>query len=370
MKTVWGDFGDSKKEEVSYDQALKNLDNVLENSIIIGKNVNNKQQEELDILINVKKTKAEVDKLIEEMKKEDIAIKEASKPIEPPPPPKPEAKKEVTKTKTTKEEKQIKEIEEKTAYTLEQARQEYEKKKAELWEVLTHLHNAKAELDQLKTKDDKTSFDEENINFLKREIDSLQDKAKSLSTELGKDYVLLDDIDNKIAEMEQKDSNSFKAKFKAIEAQKEATIAAINKAQSAGNIDEKTAQAKIKKINDVALKSTITVGAELSKTILSVGNNVTDIILNAIEKGELSLENSLNAVVQIAGQLADMIPDPMTKAIIGAVSMGFSLINKIVSFAENKAKEAEEKENKRREDERRESQEHAKKVGFLVWVKK
>jgi len=264
--------------------------------------------------------------------------------------------------KTEKEEKQIKEIEEKTAYSLEQARQEYEKKKAELWEVLTHLHNAKAELDQLKTKDDKTSFDEENINFLKREIDSLQDKAKSLSTELGKDYVLLDDIDNKIAEMEQKDSNSFKAKFKAIEAQKEATIAAINKAQSAGNIDEKTAQAKIKKINDVALKSTITVGAELSKTILSVGNNVTDIILNAIEKGELSLENSLNAVVQIAGQLAGMIPDPMTKAIIGAVSMGFSLINKIVSFAENKAKEAEEKENKRREDERRESQEHANKL--------
>ena len=362
MKTVWGDFGDLKKEEVSYDQALKNLDNVLENSIIIGKNVNNKQQEELDILINVKKTKAEVDKLIEEMEKEDIAIKEASKPIEPPPPPKPEAKKEVTKTKTTKEEKQIKEIEEKTAYSLEQARQEYEKKKAELWEVLTHLHNAKAKLDQLKTKDDKTSFDEENINFLQREIDSLQDKAKSLSTELGKDYVLLDDIDNKITELENKDTNTFTSKLKHIKEVQDSTLKAIKSAQEAGNIDEVTASSKIKKINAVALKASVTVGAELSKTILSVGNNVTDIILGAIEKGELSLAESLNIVSQIGGQLAEMIPDPMTKAVIGAVQMGINLISKLSNFMESKVNKAEEERAKRREDERKKNEEEANKL--------
>ena len=365
MKTVSGDFGDFKKEEVSYDQALKNLDNVLENSIIISKNINNKQQEELDILLNTQKTKAEVNQLIKEIEEGNKAI-EASKPVEAPPPPKPEAKKEVVKTKTTKEttkeEKQIKETEEKTAYTLEQARQEYEKKKAELWEVLTHLHNAKAELDQLKTKDDKTSFDEENINFLKKEIDSLQDKAKSLSAELGKDYVLIDDIDNKITELENKDTNTFTSKLKHIKEVQDSTLKAIKSAQEAGNIDEVTASSKIKKINAVALKASVTVGAELSKTILSVGNNVTDIILGAIEKGELSLAESLNIVSQIGGQLAEMIPDPMTKAVIGAVQMGINLISKLSNFMESKVDKAEEERAKRREDERKKNEEEANKL--------
>ena len=362
MKTSSGDFGDFRKEEVSYDQALKNLDNVLENSIIISKNINNKQQEELDILLNTQKTKAEVNQLIKEIEEGNKAI-EASKTIEAPPPPKPETKKEVVKTKTTKEttkeEKQIKEIEEKTAYTLEQARQEYEKKKAELWEVLTHLHNAKAKLDQFKTKDDKTSFDEENINFLQREIDSLQDKAKSLSTELGKDYVLLDDIDNKITELENKDTNTFTSKLKHIKEVQDSTLKAIKSAQEAGNIDEATASSKIKKINAAALKASVTVGAELSKTILSVGNNVTDIILGAIEKGELSLAESLNIVSQIGGQLAEMIPDPMTKAVLGAVQLGINLISKIIHYAENVKKENEEAYNKAMEEDDRKRQEKA-----------
>ena len=362
MKTVWGDFGDLKKEEVSYDQALKNLDNVLENSIIIGKNVNNKQQEELDILINVRKTKAEVDKLIEEMEKEDIAIKEASKPIEPPPPPKPEAKKEVTKTKTTKEEiKKIKE-EEKVISFLEAVNQEYDKKKEELEDTIYKIKDLQEEITELKAKSDATEGDIATIDFYQKSMKGLQDKAKSLSAELGKDYVLIDDIDNKITGLENKDTNTFTSKLKHIKEVQDSTLKAIKSAQEAGNIDEVTASSKIKKINAVALKASVTVGAELSKTILSVGNNVTDIILGAIEKGELSLAESLNIVSQIGGQLAEMIPDPMTKAVIGAVQMGFNLISKLSNFMESKVDKAEEERAKRREDERKKNEEEANKL--------
>ena len=362
MKTVWGDFGDLKKEEVSYDQALKNLDNVLENSIIIGKNVNNKQQEELDILINVRKTKAEVDKLIEEMEKEDIAIKEASKPIEPPPPPKPEAKKEVTKTKTTKEKIKETKEEEKVISFLEAVNQEYDKKKEELEDTIYKIKDLQEEITELKAKSDATEGDIATIDFYQKSMKGLQDKAKSLSAELGKDYVLIDDIDNKITGLENKDTNTFTSKLKHIKEVQDSTLKAIKSAQEAGNIDEVTASSKIKKINAVALKASVTVGAELSKTILSVGNNVTDIILGAIEKGELSLAESLNIVSQIGGQLAEMIPDPMTKAVIGAVQMGFNLISKLSNFMESKVDKAEEERAKRREDERKKNEEEANKL--------
>ena len=359
MKTVWGDFGDLKKEEVSYDQALKNLDNVLENSIIIGKNVNNKQQEELDILINVKKTKAEAEQLIKEIEEDEKAIKEASKPIEPPPPPKPEAKKEVTKTKTTKEEIKETKEEEKVISFLEAVNQEYDKKKEELEDTIYKIKDLQEKITELKAKSDASEGDIATVDFYQKSMEGLQDKAKSLSTELGKDYVLLDDIDKKIAELENKDTNTFTSKLKHIKEVQDSTLNAIKSAQEAGNIDEVTASSKIKKINAVALKASVTVGAELSKTILSVGNNVTDIILGAIEKGELSLAESLNLVSQIGGQIADMIPDPMTKAIIGAVQMGFNLISKIIHYAKNVKKENEEAYNKAMEEDDKKRQEKA-----------
>ncbi|MGP1439676.1 MAG: phage tail tape measure protein [Treponema sp.] len=236
---------------------------------------------------------------------------------------------------------------------------EYDKKREELKDIIFKIKDLQEEITILKAKENTSEQDIETIKYYENFINELQQKAKSLSTELGKDYVLIGDIDNKIAELDSKDTNSFKAKFKAIREAKETTIKAITNAQSAGNIDEATAQAKIKKINDVALKSTITVGAELSKTILSVGNNVTDIILGAIEKGTLSLSDALNLVSQIGGQLADMIPDPMTKAVIGAVQMGIQLINKIFNYAENVRKENEKAYNKAMEEDDKKRQEKA-----------
>ena len=242
---------------------------------------------------------------------------------------------------------------------LQKKRAEYEKKKEELYKVLGELHTAQAKLEELKNKEDKTNIEKEDVKFFQNTIESLQENAKSLSEELGEDFMLAEDIDKKIAELDQKDTNSFKAKFKAIREAKQATIQAITDAQTAGNIDEKTANEKIKKINSVALKSTITVGAELSKTILSIGNNVTDIILGAIDKGTLSLADGLNLVSQIGGQLAEMIPDPMTKAVIGAVQMGINLISKIVNYSEKVAEENRASYEKAMEEDDKKRQEKA-----------
>ena len=239
---------------------------------------------------------------------------------------------------------------------------EYDKKREELKDIIFKIKDLQEEITILKAKENTSEQDIETIKYYENFINELQQKAKSLSTELGKDYVLIGDIDNKIAELDSKDTNSFKAKFKAIREAKETTIKAITNAQSAGNIDEATAQAKIKKINDVALKSTITVGAELSKTILSVGNNVTDIILGAVEKGTLSLSDALNLVSQIGGQLAEMIPDPMTKSIIGAVQMGFSLVSKFSNFIEGRVNKIEAERSRQREEEEKRSKEEANKL--------
>ena len=258
-----------------------------------------------------------------------------------------------------KEKKEIEKDDTELLSYLQKKRAEYEKKKEELYEVLGELHTAQAKLEELKNKEDKTNIESEDVKFLQNTIESLQENAKSLSEELGNDFMLAEDIDKKIAELDQKDTNSFKAKFEAIREAKQATIQAITDAQTAGNIDEKTANEKIKKINSVALKSTITVGAELTKTILSVGNNVTDIILNAIDKGTLSLADGLNLVSQIGGQLAEMIPDPMTKAIIGAAQMGVTLISKFVNYIDDKANKFNAERAKAREDEEKRSQDEA-----------
>ncbi|MGP1414685.1 MAG: phage tail tape measure protein [Treponema sp.] len=245
---------------------------------------------------------------------------------------------------------------------MDEVDEEYRKKKEEFDFTVAKIMALKTELAELKEKGEGSEQTLATIEFYQNTIEALQKNAKALSTELGTDFTLLNDIDSKIAELDSKDTNSFKAKFKAIREAKETTIKAITNAQSAGNIDEATAQAKIKKINDVALKSTITVGAELSKTILSVGNNVTDIILGAIEKGTLSLSDALNLVSQIGGQLADMIPDAMTKSIIGAVQMGFSLVSKFSNFIEGRVNKIEAERARQREEEEKRSKEEANKL--------
>lgn len=256
---------------------------------------------------------------------------------------------------------ETKKEEDKAISFLEAINQEHDKKKEELEDTIYKIKDLQERITELKAKSDASEGDIETIDFYQKSMKGLQDKAKSLSAELGKDYVLIDDIDNKISTLEQKDTNSFVARLKFIENQKEATIKAINNALSAGNIDEKTAEAKIKKINDVALKSTITVGAELSKTILSVGNNVTDIILGAIEKGKISLSEGLDLVSRIGSQLADMIPDPMTKSIIGAVQMGFSLISKFSNYIEGRVNKIEAERARHREEEEKRSKDEANK---------
>jgi len=242
---------------------------------------------------------------------------------------------------------------------LDKLKKEQDAKQKELTEVLTNIKSLQDELAKLNAIEEKSEEDVQTVGVYQNALDSLQQKAQSLSAELGQDYVLLGDIDAKIAELDKQDTDSFTSKFKAIQNVKKATIKAIGDAQTAGNIDEKTAEEKIKKINAVALKATVTVGAELTKTILSVGNNVTDIILNAIEKGTLSLADGLNMVVQIAGQIADMIPDPMTKAIIGAAQMGVTLISKFVNYIDNKANKFNAERAKAREDEEKRSQDEA-----------
>ena len=236
---------------------------------------------------------------------------------------------------------------------------EYKEKQRKLKEALFNIRELQAEIASREIKKEKTESDIETITYYQNLIEDLQQKAQSLSAELGQDYVLLGDIDAKIAELDQKDTNSFTSKFKAIQNVKKATIKAIGEAQTAGNIDEKTAEEKIKKINAVALKATVTVGAELTKTILSVGNNVTDIILGAIAKGEISLGDAFDLVSQIGGQIADMIPDPTAKAIIGAAQMGINLIKKIVNFAENVRKENEEALKKALDEDDKKRQERA-----------
>ena len=242
---------------------------------------------------------------------------------------------------------------------LDKLKKEQDAKQKELTEVLTNIKSLQDELAKLNAIEEKSEEDVQTVGVYQNALDSLQQKAQSLSNELGQDYVLLGDIDAKIAELDQKDTNSFTSKFKAIQDVKKATIKAIGDAQTAGNIDEKTAEGKIKKINAVALKATATVGAELTKTIFSIGNNVTDIILGAIAKGEISLGDALDLVSQIGGQIADMIPDPTAKAIIGAAQMGIDLIKKIVNFAENVRKENEEALKKALDEDDKKRQERA-----------
>ena len=242
---------------------------------------------------------------------------------------------------------------------LDKLKKEQDAKQKELTEVLTNIKSLQDELAKLNAIEEKSEEDVQTIGVYQNALDSLQQKAQSLSAELGQDYVLLGDIDAKIAELDKQDTNSFTSKFKAIQNVKKATIKAIGDAQTAGNIDEKTAEEKIKKINAVALKATVTVGAELTKTIFSIGNNVTDIILGAIAKGEISLGDAFDLVSQIGGQIADMIPDPTAKAIIGAAQMGINLIKKIVNFAENVRKENEEALKKALDEDDKKRQERA-----------
>ena len=242
---------------------------------------------------------------------------------------------------------------------LDKLKKEQDAKQKELTEVLTNIKSLQDELAKLNAIEEKSEEDVQTIGVYQNALDSLQQKAQSLSAELGQDYVLLGDIDAKIAELDKQDTNSFTSKFKAIQNVKKATIKAIGEAQTAGNIDEKTAEEKIKKINAVALKATVTVGAELTKTIFSIGNNVTDIILGAIAKGEISLGDAFDLVSQIGGQIADMIPDPTAKAIIGAAQMGINLIKKIVNFAENVRKENEEALKKALDEDDKKRQERA-----------
>ena len=242
---------------------------------------------------------------------------------------------------------------------LDKLKKEQDAKQKELTEVLTNIKSLQDELAKLNAIEEKSEEDVQTVGVYQNALDSLQQKAQSLSAELGQDYVLLGDIDAKIAELDKQDTNSFTSKFKAIQNVKKATIKAIGEAQTAGNIDEKTAEEKIKKINAVALKATVTVGAELTKTIFSIGNNVTDIILGAIAKGEISLGDAFDLVSQIGGQIADMIPDPTAKAIIGAAQMGINLIKKIVNFAENVRKENEEALKKALDEDDKKRQERA-----------
>ena len=242
---------------------------------------------------------------------------------------------------------------------LDKLKKEQDAKQKELTEVLTNIKSLQDELAKLNAIEEKSEEDVQTVGVYQNALDSLQQKAQSLSAELGQDYVLLGDIDAKIAELDKQDTNSFTSKFKAIQNVKKATIKAIGEAQTAGNIDEKTAEEKIKKINAVALKATATVGAELTKTIFSIGNNVTDIILGAIAKGEISLGDAFDLVSQIGGQIADMIPDPTAKAIIGAAQMGIDLIKKIVNFAENVRKENEEALKKALDEDDKKRQERA-----------
>ncbi|MGP1438297.1 MAG: phage tail tape measure protein [Treponema sp.] len=238
----------------------------------------------------------------------------------------------------------------------------YEEKKRELEKVLSHINEAKQALKKAENTKDKSEKDIENITHLNTLIQDLQGKAKSLSEELGKDYVLLADIDAKISELDVKDTNSFTSKLESIRKVKEATIKSINDALKTGNIDDKTAEKKKKEIEKAALRSTALVGVELSKTILSIGNNVTDIILGAIEKGNLSLTDALNIVSQIGNQLAEMIPDPVTKAILGAVQLGIGLISKIINYVDTQSNKLEEERKKRREEEERKSKDDANKL--------
>ena len=265
--------------------------------------------------------------------------------------------KEVNKTQNEKDDKSK---EEDLPISFMQAvEKKYEEKREELKDTLYKIKSLQEEITSLQIKGDDSEANLETIKYYDNLIKDLESKAQSLSAELGQSYVVLDDIDRRISELDQKDTNTFSNKFKAIEAQKTATIKAIEEAHKAGNIDEATASKKKKEITNVALKSTVTVGAELSKVILNVGNNVTDIILGAIEKGTLSLSDGLNLVNQIAGQLANIIPDPMTKAVLGAVQMGINLINKIIHYAENVKKGNEEAYNKAMEEDDKKRQQKA-----------
>ena len=268
--------------------------------------------------------------------------------------------KEVNKTQNEKDDKSK---EEDLPISFMQAvEKKHEEKREELKDTLYKIKSLQEEITSLQIKGDDSEANLETIKYYDNLIKDLESKAQSLSAELGQSYVVLDDIDRRISELDQKDTNTFSNKFKAIEAQKTATIKAIEEAYKAGNIDEATASKKKKEITNVALKSTVTVGAELSKVILNVGNNVTDIILGAIEKGKLSLSDGLDMVVQISEQLANVIGDPMTKAIVGAVQMGIQLIKKWLNYSSNIGDKFNEKRAKARETAQKKSQDESNKL--------
>jgi len=210
------------------------------------------------------------------------------------------------------------------------------------------LKNAEANT----SDDDKDSF---KILTLKQELKETESEVNSLSDELEKGYFSLEAINKDIDSFYKKDHSGFITRVKDIAKAESATLQKIRDQLKMGAIDPKEAMQLMKNVENQARKATALVGLELTNSILNISQVLTNSILNAIETSENGLQPSMQVIGALMGQVQNMLPDPISKAVVGAIMTVFTIIDTIANYSKKKEEEArkEREEIEKKEIERR-----------------
>lgn len=349
LKKTLNDIGKTKvivKPEVkikTLDDELKKLDSLYKEKIALAKEYGKKQIE-----VEAEWASARKKLIDEELKKENITEKSATGGSG--------AREGITINDELEKTREI------TFTAFERAKKEYAEKNSELEDVLAQLESAKEHLRIAETQGAEGEKDEDAIKLLNNHIEGLEKKAKSISEEVGKTYYTFSDINNLIDSFNGKSQTSYTSKFKEIANAKKEALKAIEDAKNKNSLSSEQAEKATARLKKEAKKATALVGLELTNSIISVGNATTDIILNAIEKGTVSLEGGLNMVSQMASQISNMMPDPISKAVVGGISMITKFIGNIINYNKKRKEEEERALKKAREEEDKKQKQKADEV--------
>lgn len=228
------------------------------------------------------------------------------------------------------------------------ARTEYEEKQEEFKIAMEEL----ARLKELQAKD-------AGDFVLTQKVEETQEKAKRLAGELKIAYMTQKDLDELTASFDTKREATFIDNIKDIKTKEKNAIQNI---QSSYGLDDKQ---KKKAIDEIVKKSeyaTAVVSTQLIQSIGNVGNNFTNMLLNAIETSEDGLDASMKIITGMMAQVQDLIPEPITKAVIGSILAVYNIIDSIVNYSKKKEEERRKKAAEAREKALKKESDRAKEI--------
>jgi len=243
------------------------------------------------------------------------------------------------------------------------ATQAYEQNMEKFHSLIARMNELKSLISQNEEKTDgRSSEDETRLLMMRKELADTEGDVAKLSSQLGQGYVSLNAINERIDSFYQKDHSGFITRIKDIAKAEADATDVIKKQVELGAVSPEKGVATIKKLHQEAAKATALVGVQLTASVLSVAQTLTNSIINAIETGQDGLQATMNVVGSLMGQVQNMLVDPISKAIVGSIMMVFSIIDTITNYARKKQKEREEKRKKELEERRKHEIETAKQI--------